>query len=87
MFTATLGAVAMGTHLSWSSAAVVMLTSPTSEIPITYDEASWIGSLITLGACAGAIPAGSIATQLGPKRTLQIIALPLLAAWYIIAFR
>ncbi|KAK5644638.1 hypothetical protein RI129_005938 [Pyrocoelia pectoralis] len=83
---ATISALILGTHLSWPSTAVQMLLSPSSEIPITEYDGSWIGSIITLGACAGAIPTGIIANLLGPKRTLQIMAVPLLVPWYIIAF-
>ncbi|KAF5301949.1 hypothetical protein FQR65_LT08685 [Abscondita terminalis] len=83
---ATMAAVIIGTHLSWSSSAVPMLESPNSTLVISSFEGSWIGSIITLGACVGAIPAGAIINRIGPKRTLQLMALPLLASWYIIAF-
>ncbi|XP_031350215.1 facilitated trehalose transporter Tret1-like isoform X2 [Photinus pyralis] len=63
-----------------------MLQSPLSIIPISSTEGSWIVSVITLSACAGAIPTGVIANAVGPKRTLQIMAIPLLVSWYLIAF-
>lgn len=81
----TLSALILGTHLSWPSTAIPMLQSPLSVIPISSTEGSWIVSIITLSACAGAIPTGLIANLVGPKRTLQIMAIPLMVSWYFIA--
>jgi hypothetical protein len=57
-----------------------------SERKITEAQGAWIGSLLTLGACLGAIPTGSIANFIGRKRTLQMLALPLFASWLTIAY-
>ncbi|KAK4875277.1 hypothetical protein RN001_011699 [Aquatica leii] len=83
---ATIAALIIGTHLSWSSSAVPTLTSPNSTLLISEYEGSWVGSIITLGACVGAIPTGSMTNWIGRKRTLQLLTIPLLVSWYIIAF-
>lgn len=77
----------MGTCLSWTSSAIPMLQRPSSKNPISNEEGSWIGSLITLGACLGAIPAGYLAGCFGRKRLLQMLAAPIFLSWMIIAFR
>ncbi|XP_046981301.1 facilitated trehalose transporter Tret1-2 homolog [Schistocerca americana] len=49
--------------------------------PLTDDEASWLGSLVALGAMAGSLPAGLVADALGRKPTLLLLVLPYLASW------
>ena len=72
--------------LVWTSPALPMLENPQSPVKISKSEGAWIGSLLTLGACLGAIPTGPIANWVGRKRTLQFLALPLFASWMIIAY-
>ncbi|KAJ3626027.1 hypothetical protein MTP99_016554 [Tenebrio molitor] len=81
---ATLIALCLGMCLTWTSPALPMLEK--SERKITEAQGAWIGSLLTLGACLGAIPTGSIANFIGRKRTLQMLALPLFASWLTIAY-
>ncbi|XP_018327911.1 facilitated trehalose transporter Tret1-like [Agrilus planipennis] len=83
---ATLGALAMGTTLSWTSPALPLLQDPASPLPVTNEQGSWIASLLTLGAFMGAIPAGEIAIYLGPKRTLQLTTIPFIVTWITIAY-
>lgn len=84
---ATFSAFAMGLCLSWSSSAIPMLQESSSTIQITDQQGSWIGSLLTLGALVGAIPAGYVAQRLtGPKRLLQLLAFPLFGSWIVIAY-
>jgi len=85
---ATLGALAAGMVLGW--------TSPAGEdgknlikdydIPITKAEFSWIGSLTTLGAGAMCIPIGMIADLIGRKTAMLIMVVPFTVGWLLIIF-
>ncbi|EFA10574.1 Facilitated trehalose transporter Tret1-2 homolog-like Protein [Tribolium castaneum] len=83
---ATLSALAMGLCLTWTSPALPMLEQPTTYPKITKNQGAWIGSLLTLGAFCGAIPAGTLANFIGRKRSLLFFALPLFISWIIIAY-
>ncbi|XP_044271464.1 facilitated trehalose transporter Tret1-like [Tribolium madens] len=83
---ATLSALAMGLCLTWTSPALPMLEEATTYPPITKNQGAWIGSLLTLGAFCGAIPAGTVANFIGRKRSLLFFALPLFISWMIIAY-
>ncbi|CAH0555784.1 unnamed protein product [Brassicogethes aeneus] len=85
-FIASLSALCMGMSLSWSSPAIPMLQKTDSFLSVTATEGAWIGSLITLGACLGAICTGSITALLGPKKTLLLLSLPLYGSWILIAY-
>ncbi|XP_050310332.1 facilitated trehalose transporter Tret1-like [Anthonomus grandis grandis] len=82
-FVATLSAVCMGMVFSWTASALPRLET---EFHISDSQGAWIGSLVTLGAFIGAIPTGSIVHHIGRKRTLQILILPLLISWILIAY-
>ncbi|XP_049841767.1 facilitated trehalose transporter Tret1-2 homolog [Schistocerca gregaria] len=73
---ATAAAAAVGD----SAAAPAPLDAYVSR-PLTDDEASWLGSLVALGAMAGSLPAGLVADALGRKPTLLLLVLPYLASW------
>ncbi|KAK7867294.1 hypothetical protein R5R35_002121 [Gryllus longicercus] len=83
---ATLGALSVGTCLGWMSPALPLLQDKTSHFLVSDEEASWIGSLLTLGAALGAAPAGLLAARAGPRRAVVLLGLPLLASWLLIAF-
>lgn len=53
---------------------------------ITQDEESWIGSLINIGAIIGPLPFGFLSEKLGRKIALLFVALPLIIAYFILAF-
>lgn len=85
---ATLGALAAGMVLGW--------TSPAGEdginlfrdygIPVTKADFSWIGSLATLGAGAMCIPIGMIADMVGRKIAMLIMVVPFTVGWLLIIF-
>lgn len=86
IYLATLSALCMGTCLTWTSPALPMLEHPSSYPQITANQGAWIGSLLTLGAFIGAIPAGTLANKIGRKKSLLFLAIPLFVSWIIIAF-
>jgi len=91
-YPATLFAVCVGTVDGWTSPALPFLqrwqgysfSNNSFHHVVTDDEASWIGSLVPLGALAGAIPAGYLANLIGRRRLLLLLTVPMLLGWMII---
>lgn len=85
---ATLGALAAGMVLGW--------TSPAGEdgknlardydISISKSEFSWIGSLTTLGAGAICIPIGILTDIVGRKTAMLLMVVPFTIGWLLIIF-
>lgn len=76
-----------GTITGWSSPAVPYLQGNMGLErlnPITDDQASWVGSIVTLGCLVGAIPAGQLSHWLGRRRFLLMLAIPLIIGWLLI---
>ncbi|XP_048486574.1 facilitated trehalose transporter Tret1 isoform X2 [Plutella xylostella] len=96
-----LGALAAGACVAWSSSALPILiqrdrvgdevpgndtaTRESLNLVISESEASWVASLLCLGAFWGAVPAGLISEHFGRKKTLLYLALPLLVSWILVA--
>lgn len=80
----TLGAMAVGTVLAWTSPTLLELQSPNSTLPVTPEEGSWIGSLVAVGAIAGALPAGYFADRFGRKPIILALSAPFLLSWIMI---
>ncbi|CAH2059723.1 unnamed protein product, partial [Iphiclides podalirius] len=55
------------------------------RLALTTTEASWVASLLCLGAVWGAVPTGLISENFGRKKTLLYLALPLLVSWILVA--
>ncbi|XP_011347516.1 facilitated trehalose transporter Tret1 isoform X2 [Ooceraea biroi] len=85
---ATLGAVAAGMVLGWSSPAgengVNLIRN--YGIPISAEEFSWVGSLATLGAGAICIPIGVLADLIGRKTSMLLMVVPFTVGWLLIIF-
>ncbi|CAH0597771.1 unnamed protein product [Chrysodeixis includens] len=61
------------------------ILNPHSKLALTEAEASWVASLLCLGALWGAGPAGLISEYFGRKKTLLYLALPLVVSWILVA--
>ncbi|XP_032680016.1 facilitated trehalose transporter Tret1-like [Odontomachus brunneus] len=85
LLVATLAAFSIGTYLSWTSS-VLPLYNRKDTLSISNQEASWISSLLPLGAIPGVVPAKMLANRFGRKRTIWATSVPLFSCWYIIAF-
>lgn len=77
--------------LSWTSPVFPKLNSsdPSKNPlgrPITEEEDAWIGSLVTIGAMIGPLPAGYIAEKFGRKIGLLILAVPHIISLFSMAF-
>ncbi|CAK1541159.1 unnamed protein product [Leptosia nina] len=56
-----------------------------TKIMLTETDASWVASLLCLGALFGAVPSGLISEYFGRKKTLLYLALPLVVSWILVA--
>ncbi|XP_066588424.1 uncharacterized protein [Prorops nasuta] len=83
-FSACLLAVGVGTALAWTSPVLPRLKNQDSELLVTEDQGSWVGSLLAIGAMVGAIPAGGTADKLGRKKAMLLLAVPFLLSWILI---
>lgn len=79
-------AVGVGTALAWTSPVLPQLYEESFWLVITKEQGSWVGSLLALGAIAGAVPSGPMADRLGRKKTLLLLTIPFLLSWAIIIF-
>ncbi|XP_071445142.1 facilitated trehalose transporter Tret1 isoform X2 [Hetaerina americana] len=84
--TATLGAFALGTALAWSSPAIPKLEKGEAGFEVTSAQSSWVGSLMTLGAAAIALPIGYCMDQIGRKLTMILLAVPFVMGWVLIVW-
>lgn len=68
----------MGASVSWTSPYLPLLQSKDSPIgyPITTSQASWIGSLMAIGALVGAFFYGWLAEKVGRFWALIAAAIP-----------
>ena len=74
-------ALGYGTIVGWTSPFLPVLQSNESPLktgPITLDEASWIGSLLCIGAIIGTLLFGWISERFGTKIAGCINALPII---------
>ncbi|CAH2091486.1 unnamed protein product [Euphydryas editha] len=86
---ATLGAVAAGTMLGWSSPVVFKITQANNTdypFDVSSFEGDWVSSLINLGAAAVCLPIGLIMDALGRKKTMLLLTLPFTLGWLLITF-
>nr|XP_033816932.1 solute carrier family 2, facilitated glucose transporter member 8 isoform X2 [Geotrypetes seraphini] len=76
-FAAVLGPLSFGFVLGYSSPAISYL-SKTSDPLVRLDknEASWFGSVVTIGAAFGGLLGGWVVDRLGRKLTLMLCSLP-----------
>ncbi|XP_044741200.1 facilitated trehalose transporter Tret1-like [Chrysoperla carnea] len=80
------GALSAGSVLSWTSPVLPQLTAKSSTIHVTVAEATWIGSLLAIGALCSAVPAGILVEKFGRKFILIGTTIPFLINWILIVF-
>ncbi|CAH0546087.1 unnamed protein product [Brassicogethes aeneus] len=73
-------------HYGWTSPSLPILTKGEYIISMSAEEGSWLVIALLLGTIAGAIATGQIANFIGRKTLIMWSALPLTAAWLLIAF-
>lgn len=70
LLSACMSAMAVGTTMSWTSAAEGELTNEKNNFHIDKTEFSWVGAFLSVGAVVGAIPLGFLANVIGRKKVL-----------------
>lgn len=78
-----------GTALTWSSPEIPLLSNSSStpfERPLNADEATWVSSLVTLGAAFGSFLFTYLADKMGRKYTLLSAGVPFLVCYLSLAF-
>uniref|UniRef100_A0A8D0HVL5 Solute carrier family 2, facilitated glucose transporter member 8 n=1 Tax=Sphenodon punctatus TaxID=8508 RepID=A0A8D0HVL5_SPHPU len=84
-FAAVLGPLSFGFVLGFSSPAIPALKKSNNlELRLDDNEASWFGSVVTLGAAAGGILGGCVVDKAGRKLTLMLCSLPYVLGFLII---
>lgn len=83
---ASLGSLAVGTHYSWSSPTLPKLEEADSWLPITDEEASWIGSLLSLGTVFGPFLGGWLINFVGRRWTIVTSVVISTIAWIVLIF-
>ncbi|CAL1615059.1 unnamed protein product [Knipowitschia caucasica] len=84
-FAAVLGPLSFGFVLGYSSPAIPDLTSIADpRLRLDADQASWFGSIVTLGAAGGGLLGGWMVQRWGRKFTLMLCALPYVCGFTII---
>jgi MFS family permease len=77
-----------GLSTGWTSSSLPFLQSSESPLPnkITDDEASIIGSILTIGGFCGTIGFGYLMNIIGRKWTLYLVAFPQIVGWIAMYF-
>ncbi|KAF2905994.1 hypothetical protein ILUMI_00182, partial [Ignelater luminosus] len=85
---ATTSMASAAMYITWSSPALLQLTSDNSPIgvKITPEEGSWVASSFLLGSLPGCFIAVWLVERLGRKTSLLISAFPLALPWYGVVF-
>ncbi|XP_078406067.1 solute carrier family 2, facilitated glucose transporter member 8 isoform X1 [Cetorhinus maximus] len=84
-FAAVLGPLSFGFVLGYSSPAIPELeANPNPNLNLDSTQASWFGSLVTIGAAVGGIIGGWIIDKIGRKLSLMICAVPYVAGFTMI---
>lgn len=84
-FAAVLGPLSFGFVLGYSSPAIPDLNnSDDPNLRLDKIEASWFGSIVTIGAAIGGVLGGWIVDKIGRKLSLMLCSLPFIFGFVII---
>ncbi|XP_072742616.1 facilitated trehalose transporter Tret1-like isoform X3 [Anoplolepis gracilipes] len=84
-----LGMLTVGQYFGWASPTLPILMQGKDEtypVRLTSEEASWVSSLLMLGAMAGCVICVFIVNVIGRKNTMLFAAVPSITSWLMIAF-
>lgn len=84
---ACLSAMAVGTTMSWTSAAQKPLTAGAKgDFQISETEFSWVSAFLSIGAIVGAVPLGYLANIIGRKKVIIFLAPIFVLGYLLLAF-
>ncbi|KAK5640548.1 hypothetical protein RI129_011359 [Pyrocoelia pectoralis] len=86
MVTGTLSIVSSGMHYGWSSPSLPILQDPSSTLPVTNDEGSWLAVMPLIGASIGSLIGSVILDRIGRKKAVLLTGIPFFSAWLMVAF-
>lgn len=89
LISATLGALAAGSMLGWSSPVIFKIKQANStdyNFTVSDAQGDWIASIINLGAAAVCFPIGLVMDAIGRKKTMLFLTLPFTVGWLLITF-
>jgi MFS family permease len=78
-------AVGVGASIGWASPSLPLLQSDESILsePLTSGEASWVGSLLALGALFGTLLFGWLSETIGRFWATLLTTIPQIVSWII----
>lgn len=80
----SMGSMIIGFSSAYTAPALVTMSNST-DIEVTEEQGSWIGSLMPLAALVGGVAGGSLVDYIGRRRTMLFIAPPFFLGWILIA--
>ncbi|XP_040504860.1 solute carrier family 2, facilitated glucose transporter member 8 isoform X2 [Gallus gallus] len=84
-FAAVLGPLSFGFVLGYSSPAIPELRKiDNPKLRLDSNQASWFGSIVTLGAAAGGILGGYLVDKIGRKLSLMLCSIPFVSGYIVI---
>ncbi|KAM4617108.1 solute carrier family 2, facilitated glucose transporter member 8 [Polymixia lowei] len=84
-FVSVLGPLSFGFVLGYSSPAIPELTNiPDPRLRLNDTQASWFGSIVTVGAAAGGLLGGWMVEKIGRKLSLMFCSLPFVFGFTVI---
>lgn len=86
MVAVNVGAFSLGSLYNWTSPALPQLSRPDSWLPIDTEQASWIGSLVSLSSIFGPFIGGVSVDTIGRKSSMIVAVVLGLVAWAILYF-
>ncbi|KAJ3603804.1 hypothetical protein NHX12_028545 [Muraenolepis orangiensis] len=85
-FVSVLGPLSFGFVLGYSSPAIPdLMASPDPRLRLDPNQASWFGSIVTIGAAVGGLLGGWLVERIGRKLTLMFCSLPFVFGFAVIA--
>ncbi|NXJ87835.1 GTR8 protein, partial [Corythaixoides concolor] len=84
-FAALLGPLSLGFALGYSSPVIPELRAVNApELKLDGSQASWFGSVVTLGAAAGGVLGGYLVDKIGRKLSLMLCSVPYVFGYMVI---
>ncbi|KAH8279188.1 hypothetical protein KR026_003382, partial [Drosophila bipectinata] len=85
--TVSLCSLVLGFTAGYTSPALISMTDrKITDFEVTPQAASWVGGIMPLAGLAGGIIGGPLIVYLGRKTTIQVIAIPFILGYLLIAF-